>query len=86
MEGAAEEKQIRAQGYLARNVEAHGHLTTGFVGTPYLLQVLTAIGRLDLAKGYAQAILQGNPDPVTLLELSRRPLTAGSTRWMWKVP
>jgi alpha-L-rhamnosidase len=34
---------------LARNVELHGHLTTGFVGTPYLLQALTAIGRLDLA-------------------------------------
>lgn len=34
---------------LARNVEAHGHLTTGFVGTPYLLHVLTDIGRLDLA-------------------------------------
>jgi len=36
-------------GALARNVEQHGHLTTGFVGTPYLLHVLTAIGRLDLA-------------------------------------
>jgi len=34
---------------LARNVEEHGHLLTGFVGTPYLLQVLTATGRLDLA-------------------------------------
>jgi len=34
---------------LARNVELHGHLTTGFVGTPYLLQALTATGRLDLA-------------------------------------
>jgi alpha-L-rhamnosidase len=30
-------------------VELHGHLTTGFVGTPYLLQALTATGRLDLA-------------------------------------
>ena len=29
------------------------------------------IGRLDLAKGYAQAVLQSNPDPVTLLELSQ---------------
>jgi hypothetical protein len=29
----------------------------------------TMIGRLDLAKGYAQAILQGNPDAVTLFEL-----------------
>jgi hypothetical protein len=28
----------------------------------------TAIGRLDLAKGYAEAILQGNPDPVALFE------------------
>jgi alpha-L-rhamnosidase len=34
---------------LARNVELHGHLTTGFVGTPYLLDALTAVGRLDLA-------------------------------------
>ncbi len=29
------------------------------------------IGRFDLAKGYAQAILQGQPDAVELLELSR---------------
>lgn len=34
---------------LARNVEQHGHLTTGFVGTPYLLHALTSIERLDLA-------------------------------------
>jgi hypothetical protein len=32
----------------------------------------TAIGRLDLAKGYAQALLQSNPDPVALLEISRQ--------------
>ena len=31
----------------------------------------TKIGRFDLAKGYAQAILQGDPDAVTLLELSQ---------------
>jgi len=30
----------------------------------------TTIGRLDLAKGYAQLILQSNPDPVELLALS----------------
>ncbi len=30
----------------------------------------TAIGRLDLAKGYAKAVLGSNPDPVALLELS----------------
>jgi alpha-L-rhamnosidase len=34
---------------LAHNIEQHGHLTTGFVGTPYLLHVLTRAGRLDLA-------------------------------------
>ncbi len=32
----------------------------------------TKIGRFDLAKGYAQALLQSNPDPVALLELSRK--------------
>ena len=31
----------------------------------------TKIGRFDLAKGYAQAVLASNPDPVKLLELSR---------------
>lgn len=31
----------------------------------------TKIGRLDLAKGYAQAILTSDPDPVKLLELSK---------------
>ncbi len=31
----------------------------------------TVIGRFDLAKGYAQAVLAANPDPVELLELSR---------------
>lgn len=30
----------------------------------------TKIGRLDLAKGYAQAVLESNPDPVELLSLS----------------
>jgi hypothetical protein len=31
----------------------------------------TKIGKFDLAKGYAQAILQSNPDPVELLKLSK---------------
>ncbi|MBN1804389.1 MAG: HEAT repeat domain-containing protein [Sedimentisphaerales bacterium] len=31
----------------------------------------TKIGRFDLATGYAQTILDGNPDPVKLLELSK---------------
>ncbi len=35
---------------LVRDIESRGnHLSTGFVGTPYLLCVLTAIGRLDVA-------------------------------------
>jgi alpha-L-rhamnosidase len=35
---------------LVRNIEEHNmHLTTGFVGTPYLLHVLTAGGRVDVA-------------------------------------
>ncbi len=36
----------------------------------------TRIGRFDLAKGYAQAILQSDPDPVKLMELSKED-TAG---------
>jgi hypothetical protein len=31
----------------------------------------TKIGRFDLARGHAQAVLAGSPDPVKLLELSR---------------
>jgi len=31
----------------------------------------TAIGRLDLAKAYAQVIIDSNPDPVALLALSK---------------
>ena len=35
---------------VAKNVEAHGdHLTTGFLGTPFLMFVLDANGRSDLA-------------------------------------
>ena len=52
---------------LARNIlERDTHLSTGFVGTPYLLYVLTAAGRLDLA--YALLFQQTWPSwlyPVT---------------------
>ncbi len=34
---------------LAAEVQTRGHLTTGFVGTPYLCHVLSSTGRLDLA-------------------------------------
>jgi alpha-L-rhamnosidase len=40
----------RAVATLVRDIEARGnHLSTGFVGTPYLLPVLTNYGRLDVA-------------------------------------
>ena len=42
--------RARAVQYLADDVAAHGnHLTTGFVGVSYLLPVLTAGGRTDVA-------------------------------------
>jgi alpha-L-rhamnosidase len=44
-----EEKRLQAGEQLAENVETRGHLTTGFVGTPLLNPVLSAIGRSDLA-------------------------------------
>lgn len=44
------ERSVNLQA-LARNLQSRGgvQLTTGFVGTPYLLHVLTESGRLDLA-------------------------------------
>ena len=32
----------------------------------------TKIGRLDMAKGYAQAVIDSNPNPVELLALSEK--------------
>ena len=43
------ELRAEAARRLAAEVETRGHLTTGFVGTPYLCHVLTAAGRTDLA-------------------------------------
>ena len=62
---------------LVRDIEARGdHLSTGFVGTPYLLHVLTNHGRLDLAY---QLLLQTS-SPSWLY-----PITQGATtiweRW-----
>jgi len=34
---------------LVENVERYGHLTTGFLGTPYLCEILSSNGRPDLA-------------------------------------
>ena len=45
-----EEGRANAVRELVRNIEKNGfHLATGFVGTPYLLDVLENNGRLDLA-------------------------------------
>ncbi|TVQ05668.1 MAG: alpha-L-rhamnosidase, partial [Balneolaceae bacterium] len=38
-----------AVGYLIRRVRAHGHLTTGFLGTPHLNPILSEYGHRDLA-------------------------------------
>ncbi len=44
------EEADQAVAILVRDIEARGdHLSTGFVGTPYLLPVLTNHGRLDVA-------------------------------------
>ncbi|HSK10192.1 MAG TPA: glycoside hydrolase family 78 protein [Vicinamibacterales bacterium] len=44
-----ENLRARAAERLARDVQARGHLTTGFLGTPYLSEVLTRYGYLDEA-------------------------------------
>ena len=43
-----ENKKIAVERLVA-NVESYGHLTTGFLGTPYLCEILSANGRADLA-------------------------------------
>jgi alpha-L-rhamnosidase len=44
-----ESMRTQAASRLADNVENYGHLTTGFLGTPYLCHVLTRFGYNDLA-------------------------------------
>lgn len=61
---------------LVADVEGRGQLTTGFVGTPYLLHVLRDVGRLDLA----YQLLERTENPGWLY-----PVTQGATtiweRW-----
>ncbi len=59
---------------LVKDIEACGHLKTGFVGTPYLLHTLTEIGRADLA----YKLLLRKEFPSWLF-----PVTRGSTT-MWE--
>ncbi len=44
-----EDMRAKAAAHLAANVEKYGHITTGFLGTPYICHVLTANGYNDLA-------------------------------------
>lgn len=45
-----EQQRLQAAQRLAENIQNYGnHLTTGFLGTPYLCHVLTRFGYLDLA-------------------------------------
>lgn len=72
-----EDRLARAMGELVRLIEQSGrHLATGFVGTPYILDVLEAGGRLDLA----YALLEQETYPSWLF-----PVKSGATtiweRW-----
>ena len=44
-----ENMRSKAAAHLAANVEKYGHITTGFLGTPYICHVLTEFGYNDLA-------------------------------------
>jgi alpha-L-rhamnosidase len=44
-----EEMRDQAAARLAANIRSYGHLTTGFLGTPYLCHVLSDFGYTDLA-------------------------------------
>lgn len=45
-----QELRLQAVDYLVKNIENYGtHLTTGFLGTPYLCHVLSRFGRTDVA-------------------------------------
>src|SRR3989304_2572095 len=54
---------------LSQTLEENGSTELAEVWNDFLHY--TKIGRFDLAKGYAQAILTSNPDPVQLMELSK---------------
>lgn len=44
-----ESERPKAAAHLAANIEKYGHITTGFLGTPYICHVLTKFGYNDLA-------------------------------------
>ena len=62
-----DELREHAAGRLAENIKSYGHLTTGFLGTPYLCHVLSRFGYTDLA--YKLLLLKKYPSwlyPVTM--------------------
>jgi alpha-L-rhamnosidase len=62
-----DELREQAAGRLAENIKSYGHLTTGFLGTPYLCHVLSRFGYTDLA--YKLLLLKKYPSwlyPVTM--------------------
>lgn len=66
-----------AGAYLVERLREHNmHLSTGFVGTPYLLDALTQIGRLDLA----YALLQEATYPSWLYQITQGATTIWE-RW-----
>lgn len=69
------ELRPRIEQALVRDIESRGmHLSTGFVGTPYLTRVLTDAGRIDIA----YALLNQKTFPSWLF-----PVTHGATT-MWE--
>lgn len=66
----------KAEAHLVSNVIRHGnHLTTGFVGTQWILPVLTKAGRIDLA----YALLQQTTQPSWGYMLSHKTTTIWET-------
>jgi alpha-L-rhamnosidase len=62
-----EELREQAADRLVSNIKSYGHLTTGFLGTPYLCHVLSRFGHTDLA--YELLLLKKYPSwlyPVTM--------------------
>ena len=54
-----ENMRERAVARLVGNIERYGHITTGFLGTPYICEVLTRFGRSDVA--YRLLLHEGCP-------------------------
>ena len=83
-----EELRARAARRLADDVRSRGHLTTGFLGTPYLNHVLTRYGYLDVAY---DLLLRERLPVLALSDHSRRDHDLGAmgrfeTGWHVSIP